>query len=64
MEYVSDRGAYADVPREEMLQAFERLYPNYKTWMQNTGSADFERDVRPDGVRMTVVRGLVRIEAA
>ena len=51
MEYVSDRGAYADVPREEMLHAFERLYPNYKTWMQHAASADFERDVRPDGAK-------------
>ena len=51
MEYINDRGAYADVPREEMLQAFESLYPNYKTWMQHTGSADFERDVRPDGAK-------------
>jgi hypothetical protein len=51
MEYINDRGAYADVPREEMLQAFESLYPNYKTWMQHTSSADFERDVRPDGAK-------------
>lgn len=47
MEYIRDRGAYADVPREEMLQVFEHLYPNYRSWMQNTGGADFERDVRP-----------------
>jgi transglutaminase-like putative cysteine protease len=51
MEYINDRGAYADVPREEMLQAFEHLYPNYKKWMQHTASADFERDVRPDGAK-------------
>ncbi|MCM3562820.1 transglutaminase-like domain-containing protein [Hydrogenophaga intermedia] len=47
MEYIRDRGTYADVPREEMLQAFEHLYPNYRDWMQNTGTADFEGEVRP-----------------
>ncbi len=47
MEYIRDRGAYADVPREEMLQAFEHLYPNYRDWMQNTGNAEFEGEVRP-----------------
>lgn len=47
MEYIRDRGAYADVPREEMLQTFEHLYPNYLDWMQNTGAADFEGEVRP-----------------
>jgi transglutaminase-like putative cysteine protease len=47
MEYVHDRGSYADVPRTEMLQVFEALYPIYRSWMQNTGGADFERDVNP-----------------
>lgn len=49
MEYIRERGSYADVPREEILQVFEQLYPNYRTWAQNSGSADFERDVRPGG---------------
>jgi hypothetical protein len=30
-----------------MLQVFEALYPIYRSWMQNTGGADFERDVNP-----------------
>ena len=47
MEYIRDRGTYADVPREEMLQAFKHLYPNYRSWIQNPGGADFESDVRP-----------------
>jgi transglutaminase-like putative cysteine protease len=46
MEYIRDRGAYADVPREEMLQAFERLYPSFGDWMRNSGTADFEGEVR------------------
>lgn len=50
MEYIRDRGVYADVPRDEMLQVFERLYPNYRDWMQNTGTVDFEGEVRPQRV--------------
>ncbi len=46
MEYIRDRGVYADVPREEMLQAFEHLYPNFRDWMHNTGTADFEGEVQ------------------
>ncbi|MDP1691146.1 MAG: transglutaminase family protein [Burkholderiaceae bacterium] len=46
MEYVNDRGAYADVPREEMLSAFHRIYPRFEQWMPQAGSADFERDVQ------------------
>lgn len=46
MEYIRDRGSYADVPREEMLQAFERLYPSFGDWMRNSGTADFEGEVR------------------
>ena len=51
MEYVRDRGAYADVPREEMLSVFQALYPNYRQWMQNAGTADFERDVQQGAAR-------------
>lgn len=51
MEYVRDRGAYADVPREEMLSVFQALYPNYRQWMQNAGKADFERDVQQGAAR-------------
>lgn len=47
MEYIQDRGFYSDVPREEMLETFQRIYPNYQNWMQNAATADFERDVKP-----------------
>ncbi|MGK2897358.1 MAG: transglutaminase-like domain-containing protein [Burkholderiaceae bacterium] len=46
MEYIRDRGAYADLPRDEMLAAFQHIYPNYRQWMQHAGAADFERDVQ------------------
>ena len=42
MEYLKDRGTYADLPLDEMLSSFSKLYP-----YMNTGSTqgDFEADV-------------------
>jgi len=45
MEYVRDRGSFADVPRREMLAAFAELYPAFETWMRNAGAGDFEQEV-------------------
>jgi len=49
MEYIRDRGSYVDVPRDEMLTTFRRIYPTYERWMLNAGSADFEREVQAGG---------------
>ena len=45
MEYVNDRGAYADVPREEMLAVFHEVYPNYRDWIREGAAGDFAREV-------------------
>lgn len=45
MEYVRERGSFADVPRREMLAAFAELYPAFETWMRNAGAGDFEQEV-------------------
>ncbi len=41
MEYLNQRGEFADVPLEAMLETFRRFYPDMGDW----GEADFERDV-------------------
>lgn len=45
MEYVNDRGTYADVPREEMLAVFHEVYPNYHDWIREGAACDFAREV-------------------
>lgn len=45
MEYIRERGSFADVPRREMLAAFAELYPAFDTWMRNAGGGDFEQEV-------------------
>ncbi|MDJ0848036.1 MAG: transglutaminase family protein [Myxococcota bacterium] len=41
MEYLSQRGEFADVPLEAMLATFREFYPDMGDW----GEADFDRDV-------------------
>lgn len=45
MEYVRDRGTYADVPREEILSVFQHVYPNYRDWVREGAAGDFEHEV-------------------
>jgi transglutaminase-like putative cysteine protease len=45
MEYVNDRGSYADVPRDEILAVFQAVYPNYRDWVREGAAGDFEREV-------------------
>lgn len=51
MEYVRDRGSYEDVPREEILSEFQHLYPNYRDWVRDGASGDFEREVDTGAAR-------------
>jgi transglutaminase-like putative cysteine protease len=50
MEYVRDRGVYADIPRETMLAAWDEIYPDTVPWKQSglgqPVEADFEAEVR------------------
>jgi transglutaminase-like putative cysteine protease len=45
MEYVRDRGTYADVPRAEIVRVFDELYPSSVAWKSAGGDSDFEREV-------------------
>ena len=45
MEYVRDRGTYADVPREEIVKVWDALYPPNVEWKRDAGHGDFEREV-------------------
>lgn len=46
MEYVQDRGAYADLPREELLATWREHYKSFADWGQVAGNgADFEQEV-------------------
>lgn len=46
MEYVRDRGAFADVPREELLATWRQHYASFADWGPRAESrADFEADV-------------------
>lgn len=46
MEYVHERGAYADVPREELIAVWREVYPSLELVQPDAlGEADFERDV-------------------
>lgn len=48
MEYVHERGSYADLPRDDLIAAWRESYPSFPDWGQKLGvSADFESDVRP-----------------
>lgn len=44
MEYVRDRGVYADVPLDEIVAAFQRHYPRLMEEKMPAAGADFERD--------------------
>lgn len=48
MEYVRDRGSYADLPREELLKAWSEHYNSFSEWGQVAAEAgaDFEKEVR------------------
>jgi len=48
MEYVRDRGSYADLPREELLKAWSEHYKSFSEWGQVAAEAgaDFEKEVR------------------
>lgn len=45
MEYVRDRGTYADVPRAEIMRVWDELYPPNVEWKRDGGHGDFEREV-------------------
>ena len=45
MEYIKQRGTYADLPFEEIVQSFNELYPNMKGDAQ---TADFDADVEKE----------------
>jgi transglutaminase-like putative cysteine protease len=49
MEYVHERGSYVDLPREEMIRAWDAAYPPNVAWKRDAGQADFESEVRADG---------------
>lgn len=49
MEYVKERGHFADVPRETLLAAFSEHYPRFERWGPQAG--DFEQDVSPGAAR-------------
>jgi len=47
MEYVNDRGIYADVPRDVLLASWREHYNFTDEWSRAAGAgADFEREVR------------------
>lgn len=46
MEYVREHGAFADLPREPMLAAWDAVYPPNADWKRSTAGADFEADVQ------------------
>lgn len=48
MEYVLDRGVYADVPREDIMATWRELYPRSSGWGVEVGDADFEQEARTD----------------
>ena len=45
MEYLLDRGTYADVPREEMIRVWDELYPPNVEWKRGGAKGDFEAEV-------------------
>ncbi|WP_418319925.1 transglutaminase domain-containing protein [Piscinibacter sakaiensis] len=53
MEYLKDRGSYPDVPRKEMIETFQVMYPGFERWAALAGTADFERDIQKAKLRAT-----------
>jgi transglutaminase-like putative cysteine protease len=51
MEYVRERGSFADVPREEIIRVWDETYPPSVEWKRGAGQADFESEVRRAGDR-------------
>jgi transglutaminase-like putative cysteine protease len=51
MEYVRERGSFADVPREEIVRDWDETYPPTVEWKRDAGQADFESEVRAAGDR-------------
>lgn len=48
MEYVHERGVYADLPREELLAAWRQHYKTFADWGRVASKeADFEQEVGP-----------------
>ena len=46
MEYVHERGVYADLPREELLASWRVHYKTFADWGQIAGNgANFEKEV-------------------
>jgi transglutaminase-like putative cysteine protease len=50
MEYIRERGSFADIPRREMLAAFAQTYPGFESWMSKARGGDFEQEVSPGAV--------------
>ena len=48
MEYVRDRGEFADVPLEDLQRTFREQYPSMNLGFEN---ADFDRDVADEVCR-------------
>jgi transglutaminase-like putative cysteine protease len=49
MEYLRERGSFADVPREEIIRDWDETYPPTVEWKRDAGQADFESEVRRAG---------------
>ncbi len=45
MEYVRDRGTHADLPRDDMVKAWDEHYPSTVEWKRAVAHGDFEQDV-------------------
>ena len=45
MEYVNERGHFSDLPRDELIAAFDHHYPSVAGWGSQGTASDFERDV-------------------
>ena len=45
MEYVKERGAYADLPLAELVQVWDAIYPATVEWKRGSPQGDFEREV-------------------
>lgn len=48
MEYVRERGVFADVPRDDILAAWAELYPRAFIDDDGAGDADFQQEARTD----------------
>ena len=45
MEYVQERGAYADLPLAELVRVWDEIYPATVEWKRASSQGDFEREV-------------------